>query len=295
MRPGSTGDNKATRCTSTVNPPPPEKKKKLPQKSLGKAALSAEMRRARVARPLRCLPTATARCDGREAARSDDRFQWPVVQVVPHQADVCAHTVAHRSWCPDTWPLSPPDEDQNTCDRRLPLVWRRCIHAATDTVVRRPHGRLPGDRLARLDHLARAGPNPANFACCTHLHPFCSGSPASHAYLGSASASRACSLSRSAAGMYSVTVIDRRHSGYAWIPVGTVGTPGFSSAQWVILDPRRGSRSTLLIIFDPFSAFVRSAFRVCSIVFSIHAIRVLLDPRRGFPSKLGVRGTVYHI
>ena len=36
--------------------------------------------------------------------------------------------------------------------------------------------------------------------------------------------------------------------------------------------------STLLIIFDPFSAFVRSAFRVCSIVFSI---RVLLDPRRG--------------
>ena len=50
---------------------------------------------------------------------------------------------------------SNPDEDQNTCDRRLPLVWRRCIHAATDTVVRRPHGRLPGDRLARLDHLAR--------------------------------------------------------------------------------------------------------------------------------------------
>ena len=27
--------------------------------------------------------------------------------------------------------------------------------------------------------------------------------------------------------------------------------------------------STLLIIFDPFSAFVRSAFRYCSIVFSI--------------------------
>ena len=26
-------------------------------------------------------------------------------------------------------PLSPPDEDQNTCDRRLPLVWHRCIHA----------------------------------------------------------------------------------------------------------------------------------------------------------------------
>ena len=82
-----------------------------------------------------------------------------------------------------------------------------------------------------------------------------------------------------------------RHRGYSWIPVGTVGTPGFSLAQCVILDPRRESRSTLLIIFDPFSAFVRSAFRVCSIVFSIHAIRVLLDPRRGFPSKLGVRGT----
>ena len=74
-------------------------------------------------------------------------------------ADVCAHTVAHRSWCltvaeSDTWPLSPPDEDQNTCDRRLPLDWRRCIHAATDTVVRRPHGHMPADRLARLDLLA---------------------------------------------------------------------------------------------------------------------------------------------
>ena len=56
-----------------------------------------------------------------------------------------------------------------------------------------------------------------------------------------------------------------RHRGCSWIPVGTVGTPGFSLAQWVILDPRRESRSTLLIIFDPFSAFVRSAFRVCSI------------------------------
>ena len=35
-----------------------------------------------------------------------------------------------------------------------------------------------------------------------------------------------------------------------WIPAGTVGTPGFSSAQWVILDPRRGSRNTLLITFQ---------------------------------------------
>ena len=35
---------------------------------------------------------------------------------------------------------------------------------------------------------------------------------------------------------------------------------------------------TLLITFDPLSVFVCSAFRVCSIVFSI---RVLLDPRRG--------------
>ena len=123
----------------------------------GKAASSAGMRRARDARPVRCLPAATARCDGREAAR--------LVSVADRAggafpADVCAHTVAHRSWCltvrrSDTWPLSPPDEDQNTCDRRLPLVWRRCIHAATDTVVRRPHGSLPADRLARLDHLAR--------------------------------------------------------------------------------------------------------------------------------------------
>ena len=93
-------------------------------------------------------------------------------------ADVCAHTVAHRSWCPDTWPLSPPDEDQNTCDRRLPLVWRRCMHAATDTVVRRPHGSLPADRLARLDHLAAVpadvwprrlqGTQRPNYAARTH-------------------------------------------------------------------------------------------------------------------------------
>ena len=103
------------------------------------------------------MPAATARRDSRVAARSvtvADRAGGAL------PADVCAHTVAHRSWCltvrrSDTWPLSPPDEDQNTCDRRLPLVWRRCIHAATDTVVRRPHGRLPGDRLARLDLLAR--------------------------------------------------------------------------------------------------------------------------------------------
>jgi hypothetical protein len=54
------------------------------------------MRRAREARPLRCLPAATARCDGREAVRS--------VSVADRAggafpADVCAHTVAHRSWC----------------------------------------------------------------------------------------------------------------------------------------------------------------------------------------------------
>ena len=36
---------------------------------------------------------------GATAVRRPDRFQWPVVQVVPHQADVCAHTVAHRSLC----------------------------------------------------------------------------------------------------------------------------------------------------------------------------------------------------
>ena len=54
------------------------------------------MRRAREARPLRCLPAATARCDGREAVRS--------VSVADRAggafpADVYAHTVAHRSWC----------------------------------------------------------------------------------------------------------------------------------------------------------------------------------------------------
>ena len=72
---------------------------------------------------------------------------WNVNDVHAFTHRVVPHT--------DTWPLSPPDEDQNASDRRLPLVWRRCIHAATDTVVRRPHGRLPGDRLARLDLLAR--------------------------------------------------------------------------------------------------------------------------------------------
>ena len=112
----------------------------------GKAASSAGMRRAREARPLRCLPAATARRDSRMAARSvtvADRAGGAL------PADVCSHTVAHRSWCPDTWPLSPPDEDQNTCDRRLPLDWRRCIHAATDTVVRRPHRRPPRAPLTR--------------------------------------------------------------------------------------------------------------------------------------------------
>ena len=124
-----------------------------------KAASSAGMRRARGAASalLARRDRAARHCDSRVAARSvtvADRAGGAL------PADVCAHTVAHRSWCltvrrSDTWPLSPPDEDQNTCDRRLPLVWRRCIHAATDTVVRRPHGRLPGDRLARLDLLAR--------------------------------------------------------------------------------------------------------------------------------------------
>ena len=49
-----------------------------------------------MARPVRCLPAATKRCDGREAAR--------LVSVADRAggafpADVCAHTVAHRSWC----------------------------------------------------------------------------------------------------------------------------------------------------------------------------------------------------
>ena len=89
--------------------------------------------------------------------RRPDRFQWPIVQVVPSEVP-CRRLCAHSGTpvpVPDTWTLSPPDKDQNTSGRRLPLVWRRCIHAATDTVVRRPHGRLPGDRLARLDLLAR--------------------------------------------------------------------------------------------------------------------------------------------
>ena len=48
------------------------------------------------ARPLRCLPATTARRDGRTAARSvtvADRAGGAF------PADVCAHTVAHRSWC----------------------------------------------------------------------------------------------------------------------------------------------------------------------------------------------------
>ena len=60
-----------------------------------------------------------------------------------------------------------------------------------------------------------------------------------------------------------VLLDSRRHGGCSWILVGTVGNPGSPP----------GSRSTLLIIFDPFSAFVRSAFRVCSIVFSRRVLR----------------------
>ena len=65
----------------------------------GKDASSAWMRvqcGGRAARPLRCLPAATARRDSRMAARSvtvADRAGGAF------PAYVCAHTVAHRSWC----------------------------------------------------------------------------------------------------------------------------------------------------------------------------------------------------
>ena len=91
---------------------------------------------------------------GATAAWRPDRLQCRSRRWCYPGRRLCAHS-GTPVLVPDTWSLSPPDEDQNTCDRRLPLVWRRCIHAATDTVVRRPHGRLPGDRLARLDLLAR--------------------------------------------------------------------------------------------------------------------------------------------
>ena len=67
-------------------------------------------------------------------------------------------------------------------------------------------------------------------------------------------------------------------------------TPRFSSAQWVILDPRRGSRITLLITFDPFSVFVRSAFRVCSIVFSIRLMHGRGDLDHSLPQLLSRSG-----
>ena len=117
----------------------------------GKAASSAGMRRARSA--------ASALL-----ARRDRAARQPHGGPIGYSGRSCRWCLPGRRLCahsgtpvlvPDTWSLRPPDEDQNTCDRRLPLVWRRCIHAATDTVVRRPHGSLPGDRLARLDHLAR--------------------------------------------------------------------------------------------------------------------------------------------
>ena len=117
----------------------------------GKAASSAGMRRARGA--------ASALL-----ARRDRAARQPHGGPIGYSGRSCRWCLPGRRLCahsgtpvlvPDTWPLSPPDEDQNTCDRRLPIVWRRWIHAATDTVVRRPHGRLPGDRLARLDLLAR--------------------------------------------------------------------------------------------------------------------------------------------
>ena len=111
-----------------------------------------------MARPLRCWLAASLPRDA-TAAWQPDRLQWRIVQVAPSRPTSVRCTCTHSGTpvlVPDTWPLSPlTDEDQNTCERRLPIVWRRWIHAATDTVVRRPHGRLPGDRLARLDLLAR--------------------------------------------------------------------------------------------------------------------------------------------
>ena len=71
-----------------------------------------------------------------------------------------------------------------------------------------------------------------------------------------------------------------RHSGYAWIPVGIVGTPGFSSAQWVFLDPRRGSRSTLIACIEKTMEQTRNAERTKAEKGSKMIRRVLLggDP-----------------
>ena len=111
----------------------------------GKAASSAGMRRARGA--------ASALL-----ARRDRAARQPHGGPIGYSGRSCRWCLPGRRLCahsgtpvlvPDTWSLRPPDEDQNTCDRRLPLVWRRCIHAATDTVVRRPHRRPPRAPLTR--------------------------------------------------------------------------------------------------------------------------------------------------
>jgi hypothetical protein len=91
---------------------------------------------------------------GATAAWRPDRLQCRSRRWCYPGRRLCAHS-GTPVLVPDTWPLRPPAEDQNASDRRLPLVWRRWIHAATDTLVRRPLGRLPGDRLARLGRLAR--------------------------------------------------------------------------------------------------------------------------------------------
>ena len=103
------------------------------------------MRRAREARPLRCLPAATARCDGREAVRS--------VSVADRAggafpADVCAHTVAHRSWC-----LTPGRSDLPTKIRTPVTGAFRSSGADASMLPRIPSSEGPtDDRLARLSH-----------------------------------------------------------------------------------------------------------------------------------------------
>ena len=139
----------------------------------GKAASSAGMRRVRgaasalLARHYR----AARRPHGGPIGCSGRSCRW----CLPGRR-LCAHS-GTPVLVPDTWSLSPPDEDQNTCDRRLPLVWRRCIHAATDTVVRRHSaqttrrarsklGTVRSDAMTDLAHARRHGHAPPYGAQC---------------------------------------------------------------------------------------------------------------------------------
>ena len=161
------------------------------------------MRRARVARPLRCLPAATARRDSRAAARSvtvADRAGGAL------PADVCAHTVAHRSWCPVTGvfrsssadgsmlPRIPSSEGptgacqataSRASTRRLAEEGPGGSRAHSAQTTRRARAKLGtgrSDATTDLAHARRHGHAPPYGAQCRRLGPVPAGMAAWHKF-----------------------------------------------------------------------------------------------------------------